>query len=158
MYRVPAVVDWSCSLCKFVVITYWLLYFEKISSNYNMYMHLCHIPEHKSIGQCKKDITPLLMHWSYVFLALTHQNVVQVTGIDPHRCGLSCFMESKSCLIMTWQCQVPDHYQECYTELYLVGAWQMFEWRARLWFWKISSANLNGIIWWERFSWNHWKH
>ena len=22
---------------------------------------------------CKKDITPLLMHWSYVFLALTHR-------------------------------------------------------------------------------------
>ena len=25
-----------------------------------------------SMGQCKKDVTPLLMHWSYVFLALTH--------------------------------------------------------------------------------------
>ena len=24
-----------------------------------------------SIGQCKKDVTPLLKHWSYVFLALT---------------------------------------------------------------------------------------
>ena len=27
---------------------------------------------HKSTGYCKKDVTPLLMHWSYVFLALTH--------------------------------------------------------------------------------------
>ena len=27
------------------------------------------------MGQCKKDITPLLTHWSYVFLALTHQYV-----------------------------------------------------------------------------------
>ena len=26
-----------------------------------------------SMGLCKKDITPLLMHWSYVFLALTHR-------------------------------------------------------------------------------------
>ena len=26
-----------------------------------------------SMGQCKKDVTPLLMHWSYIFLALTHQ-------------------------------------------------------------------------------------
>ena len=25
-----------------------------------------------SMGWCKKDVTPLLMHWSYVFLALTH--------------------------------------------------------------------------------------
>ena len=26
------------------------------------------------MGQCKKDVTPLLTHWSYVFLALTHRN------------------------------------------------------------------------------------
>ena len=26
-----------------------------------------------SMGQCKKDVTPLLKHWSYVFLALTHR-------------------------------------------------------------------------------------
>ena len=25
-----------------------------------------------SMGLCKKDVTPLLTHWSYVFLALTH--------------------------------------------------------------------------------------
>ena len=25
------------------------------------------------MGQCKKDITPLLTHWSYIFLALTHR-------------------------------------------------------------------------------------
>ena len=25
------------------------------------------------MGQCKKDVTPLLMHWSYIFLALTNQ-------------------------------------------------------------------------------------
>ena len=28
----------------------------------------------KSMGLCKKDITPLLTHWSYVFLALTHRS------------------------------------------------------------------------------------
>ena len=27
------------------------------------------------MGQCKKDVTPLLTHWSYVFLALTHRYV-----------------------------------------------------------------------------------
>ena len=26
--------------------------------------------------ECKKDLTPLLMHWSYIFLALTHRYVV----------------------------------------------------------------------------------
>ena len=25
------------------------------------------------MGQCKKDVTPLLTHWSYIFLALTHR-------------------------------------------------------------------------------------
>ena len=25
------------------------------------------------MGKCKKDITPLLTHWSYNFLALTHR-------------------------------------------------------------------------------------
>ena len=26
------------------------------------------------MGQCKKDVNPLLTHWSYVFLVLTHQS------------------------------------------------------------------------------------
>ena len=29
-------------------------------------------PNNRSMGWCKKDVTPLLTHWSYVFLALTH--------------------------------------------------------------------------------------
>ena len=28
------------------------------------------------MGQCKKDVTPSLTHWSYVFLALSHKNDV----------------------------------------------------------------------------------
>ena len=38
-------------------------------------MHtFCHCIHHAYIlmGSCKKDVTPLLMHWSYVSLALTH--------------------------------------------------------------------------------------
>ena len=31
-----------------------------------------------SMGWCKKDVTPLLTHWSYIFLALTHRYVVQI--------------------------------------------------------------------------------
>ena len=30
-----------------------------------------------SVGKCKKDVTPLLTHWSYIFLALTHQYYCQ---------------------------------------------------------------------------------
>ena len=29
----------------------------------------------KSMGQRKKDVTPVLTHWSYVFLALSHRNI-----------------------------------------------------------------------------------
>ena len=40
------------------------------------------------MGLSKKDITPLLMHWSYIFLALTHQNYDfdyrQVSNIRPN--------------------------------------------------------------------------
>ena len=43
-------------------------------------------------GWCKNDITPLLTHWSYVFLSLTHRFVVgivhilQVTFLDLSNC------------------------------------------------------------------------
>ena len=29
--------------------------------------------QYNSMGECKKDVTPLLTHWSYVFLALNHR-------------------------------------------------------------------------------------
>ena len=32
-------------------------------------------PDIISMGQCKKDVTPLLMHWSYILLVLTYQYV-----------------------------------------------------------------------------------
>ena len=31
---------------------------------------------HISMSQCKKDLTPLLIRWDYVFLVLTHRHVV----------------------------------------------------------------------------------
>ena len=33
-----------------------------------------------SMGECKRDVTPLLMHWSYVFLALTHRYAAHRMG------------------------------------------------------------------------------
>ena len=38
---------------------------------------------YRAMGECKKDVTPVLMHWSYVFLALTHRR---------------CPIESQHCL------------------------------------------------------------
>ena len=34
------------------------------------------------MGKCKKDVTPLLRQWSYVFLALTHQYVHTVCSVN----------------------------------------------------------------------------
>ena len=36
-----------------------------------------------SMGYCKKDVTPLLMHWSYIFLVLSHQ-YVDVLEFESH--------------------------------------------------------------------------
>ena len=45
--------------------------------------HLSHLKECKPImlmDYCKKDITPLLTHWSYVFLALSHRCIFHITS------------------------------------------------------------------------------
>ena len=42
--------------------------FECLHSGQYVLFTICSI----SMGQCKKDVTPLLTHWSYVFLAQTH--------------------------------------------------------------------------------------
>ena len=35
---------------------------------------------HMSMGWCKKDVTPLLTHWSYLFLALTQRCIPEEPG------------------------------------------------------------------------------
>ena len=37
-----------------------------------------------SMGWCKKDITPLPMHWSYAFLVLTHRYIKGILQNGPH--------------------------------------------------------------------------
>ena len=36
---------------------------------------MTYIVEITPMGLCKKDVTPLLTHWGYIFLALTHRHV-----------------------------------------------------------------------------------
>ena len=40
-----------------------------------------------SMGQCKKDVTPLLVHWSYIFLALTHRYLIQSNPSNLYLCS-----------------------------------------------------------------------
>ena len=58
--------------------SHWCVYFNmwslqliiSVTLKYSVYSF--GVPLIRSMGFCKKDITPLLTHWSYVFLALTH--------------------------------------------------------------------------------------
>ena len=46
------------------------------------------------MGLCKKDVTPLLTHRSYVFLALPHRYILLLTSY--HRCGKVHYLSKKS--------------------------------------------------------------
>ena len=50
----------------YLVDPYWCIAISSINTK--------HAVEAKSMGWCKKDVTPFLTHWSYVFLALTIRN------------------------------------------------------------------------------------
>ena len=43
------------------------------------------------MGWCKKDVTPLLMDWSYIFLALTQQHNVSLIEINPYGSDTTIF-------------------------------------------------------------------
>ena len=63
------------------MISHWLgtslestLYFKVcLDKPASIFFHLTSI---KWMGYCKKDVTPLLTHWSYVFLALIHPRCI----------------------------------------------------------------------------------
>ena len=61
---------WNCHFCHCQCLTT----FEDMHTylmNCNIHFHL---PNYVlSMGSCKKDVTPLLTHWSYVILGLTHR-------------------------------------------------------------------------------------
>ena len=63
------------------------------------------------MGLCKKDITPLLTHWSYVFRALTHQYLMSVVHskcifLQPAQSNVNmmcyikfCYNETRLCVL-----------------------------------------------------------
>ena len=55
-----------------------------------------------SMGSCKEDITPLLMHWSCIFLALTHRFVfLETAGNTPYKGGKFIHISSIIIVIIT---------------------------------------------------------
>ena len=53
---------------------------------YAMSLIRCPCNVYTSMGQSKKDVTQLLTHWSYVFLALTDQHIPQDYVTDTSNC------------------------------------------------------------------------
>ena len=58
------------------------------------------------MGSCKKDITPLLTHWSYVLLALTHQFIAASDSIVG-KGAADCHLNSQEVLISWFQPTLP---------------------------------------------------
>ena len=56
---------------------------------------------HVLMCSCKKDVTPLLTHWSYVFLVLTHRYVVPFLCLGRNNWNESCPYHA---LLMPWLC------------------------------------------------------
>ena len=66
-----------------------------------------------SMGQCKKDVTPLLSHWSYVFLALTHrsgQYKKDVTPMLTHWSYVFLTLTHRSATTMLTQLWITPHW------------------------------------------------
>ena len=82
------------------------------------------------MGQCKKDITPLLTHWSYVFLAPTHWSMDHFTNFlcqyllaATNRVPLRLL-----CVIPRDVLMPPSHDSDCWTKLHL-GRWNDISWK-----------------------------
>ena len=50
-----------------------LLLYHSRSSCFKILSVLSLVTQINLMGECKKDVTPLLTHWSYIFLAQTHR-------------------------------------------------------------------------------------
>ena len=57
------------------------------------------------MGLCKKDVTPLLTHWSYIFLPLTHRNTIDIVG--------------------NWKIKLMVHHLKMFQ---LIGHWKKWQW------------------------------
>ena len=71
------------------------------------------------MSQCKKEVTPLLTHWSYVFLAITHRNnsacLMNVLYAPP----IMLKIRAVSCFVMGWYLPIlPMYFEVTYVALY----------------------------------------
>ena len=70
------------------------------------------------MGYCKKDVTPLLTHWSYVFLALTHRHFEMHVDVKMLDCFVNCIWSLTS--FRFYQFQLLWNYSSNLSKLCLV--------------------------------------
>ena len=61
----------------------------------------------KSMGWYKKDVTQLLKHWSYVFLALTHRNARDRSYMSSPACVIILEKSDRVLLLFSTGCFLP---------------------------------------------------
>ena len=85
------------------ILTYTQIYIE-MQLDTDVHVHTCQVLLFSCIymGWCKKDVTPLLTHWSYVFLALTHwydlDTYVRNELFDGYEMNMCMSVTYKQCL------------------------------------------------------------
>ena len=72
-----------------------------------LYLVFCAAIFHKFMDWRKKDVTPLLMHWSYIFLALTQQYVVKTHSYNSGLCTPDSKVHGAN-MGPTWVLSAPD--------------------------------------------------
>ena len=68
----------------------------------------------RSMGQCKKEVTPLLTHWGYVSVALTHRDKIVLSShiyqnwwaVEIERTGSSCHNKAQFPPVSWWRHQM----------------------------------------------------
>ena len=61
---------------QFLNIVHWQTIWNTVIILWSTFYGAIYTCKDISMGLCKKDVTPSLVHWSYVFLALTHWYVI----------------------------------------------------------------------------------
>ena len=93
---------------------------------------------HIYLGKCKEEVTPLLMHWSYIFLALTHW--YEAWG---HFCSVfwHLILHSKGCVAFDPTVNSQGHTHYCSTTNKLGGRFIITK------FWNLNSLWPSDVIW-----------
>ena len=70
---VPSICAQHCVMLRLVVVISAVIVVPWLPQLLLWHLTQMKMGQITTMGWCKKDVTPLLMHWSYVFVVLTHR-------------------------------------------------------------------------------------